>query len=138
MVEESLLYSNLSFIGNTTFYGNLALRYGGGVYGEENSAVKTSGSMTFVSNSANDGGGIYTWLGDVNISGNATFSDNSAFNRGGGVYAYSQNIIFSISFNGNITFSSNVAEYDGGGIYVLQYGSSVNIGGIIYFNSNSV
>jgi len=77
MVEESLLYSNLSFIGNTTFYGNLALRYGGGVYGEENSAIKTSGSMTFVSNSANDGGGIYTWLGDVNISGNATFSDNS-------------------------------------------------------------
>ena len=50
--------------------------------------VDISGNTTFSGNSASYGGGVSAWgSGKMDISGDTTFSSNSARYRGGGVSA---------------------------------------------------
>ena len=129
--------SNLSFTGNSIFFGTSADR-GGGIYTESNCNVDISGNTTFINNTAKDGGAIST--GDnsnVRISGNTSFIHNSARRNGGGVDAGS---LSNITVSGNTTFISNSAgngegRGDGGGVYA--YLSSVMINGNASFIDNS-
>ena len=129
--------SNLSFTGNSIFFGTSADN-GGGIYTESNCNVDISGNTTFINNTAKDGGAIST--GDnsnVRISGNTSFIHNSARINGGGVDAGS---LSNITICGNTTFISNSAgngkgSGDGGAVYA--YLSNVMISGNASFIDNS-
>ena len=54
----------------------------------------------FAENSAEDGGGIYTWQSTLNFTGNTTFRNNSADKGGGGIRAFH----ISLKFTGNTTY----------------------------------
>ena len=128
--------SNLSITGSSSFSGNSASWYGGGVSASGSSNVNISGNTTFSGNSAIVGGGVSAYSSNVNISGNTTFSGNSAI-VGGGVSAYRSNV----DISGNTTFSGNSATYrdgggDGGGVSA-GYSSNVNINGNTTFSDNS-
>ena len=58
---------------------------GGGGVNADRSNVYISGNTTFSGNSANYGGGVSAGNSNVYISGNTAFSGNSASWKGGGV-----------------------------------------------------
>ena len=127
--------SNLIITGSNSFFSNSA-RNGGGVSAQSNSNVYISGNTTFSGNSASiSGGGISAQSNsNVYISGNTTFSGNSASLAGGGVCAwYSSNVYIS----GNTTFSGNSASFTGGGVSAL-FSSIVYISGNTFFSCNLV
>jgi CSLREA domain-containing protein len=62
-------------------------------------------------NSANEGGGIYNFLGTLTVT-NVTFSGNSAGTNGGGIYS----VVGPLTVT-NSTFSGNSAVQNGGGIF---------------------
>ena len=156
--------SILSITGSSSFFGNSATLYGGGVCARDSSNVYISGNTTFSGNSAwyGHGGGVSARdSSNVYIRGNTTFSDNSARYYGGGVSAWrssnvdiSGNTTFSgnlasgkgggvsawhssnVDISGNTTFSDNSARYDGGGVSA-RYRSNVNISGNTTFSGNS-
>ena len=106
--------------------------YGGGVF-VQRSNLSISGNTTFSNNSARYGGGVSAWhSSNVNISGNTTFSGNSA-SYGGGVSARDSS---NVDISGNTLFSDNSANYSGGGVSAW-YSSNVNISGNTTFSSNS-
>ena len=115
--------------------------YGGGVFANR-SNLNITGSSSFIGNSANQGGGVNAqYSSKVYISGNTTFSGNSASHDGGGVSAqYSSNVTIS----GNTTFSGNSAavggvstQSSGRGVSALD-GRKVYISGNTTFSGNSV
>ena len=125
--------SNVNISGNAIFSGNSA-SYGGGVSAMHSSNVYISGNTTFSGNSASriDGGGVSAeGRSNVYISGNTTFSGNSA-SEGGGVSALVRSNVY---ISGNTTFSDNSAR-DGGGVSA-RYGSNVYISGNTTFSGNS-
>ena len=126
--------SNLTITGSSSFFLNSA-NDGGGVYAQSSSNVYISGNTTFSGNSASyGGGGVSTrHSSNVYISGNTTFSGNSARYDGGGVYAQSSSNVY---ISGNTTFSGNSARYDGGGVSV-RVSSNVDISGNATFSGNS-
>ena len=127
--------SNLTITGSSSFFLNSA-NDGGGVYVQSSSNVYISGNTTFSGNSAShsDGGGVTAiHSSNVNISGNTTFSGNSARYEGGGVSAhYSSNV----NISGNTTFIGNSARKDGGGVSAWQR-SNVYISGNTTLSGNS-
>jgi len=81
---------------------------GGGIY---NAGTLTVGNVTFSGNSAYDyGGGMFNYSGSPTLS-NVTFSGNSAYGSGGGMSNYSGSPTLS-----NVTFSGNSAYFGGGGM----------------------
>ena len=126
--------SNLTITGSSSFFLNSA-NHGGGVYAQSSSNVYISGNTTFSGNSASggDGGGVSAiHSSNVNISGNTTFRDNSASGGGGVSVQFSSNV----NISGNTTFSGNSATYEGGGVSAY-YSSNVNISGNTTFIGNS-
>ena len=109
--------SNLTFTGSSSFIGNSA-DGGGGIYAQTSSNVNISGNATFLNNSASDyGGGIYAWPScNVNIDANTKFIGNSAGIDGGGVYAR-----FNSNMNISGMFIGNSARMDGGGVFAVSY-----------------
>ena len=122
----------MSIHGSTTFIGNSAGQYGGGISAQDYSNVNISGYTTFSGNSANNGGGVSAeYSSNVRISASATFIHNSASYGGGvSVQKYSN-----VEVRGNTTMRGNSAIY-GGGIGA-QYNSKVEIGGNTTFIGNS-
>ena len=100
------------------------------------SNVYISGNTTFSGNSARrDGGGVSARVcSNVYISGITTFTSNSAGRDGGGVSAQLRSNVY---ISGNTTFSGNSASQfgDGGALSVLC--STVYISGNAMFRSNS-
>ena len=108
--------------------------YGGGAF-VQRSKLTIAGSNSFFLNSANYGGGVCAWdSSNVYISGNTTFSGNSASNGdGGGVSAKDSSNVY---ISGNTTFSGNSASGNGGGVSAWD-SSNVTIGGSTAFIGNS-
>ena len=105
---------------------------GGGVFVQRSILIIT-GNSSFSGNSARYGGGVSAWgSSNVDISGNTTFSGNSA-SCGGGVYAQ---LSSNVNISGNTNFSDNSASRDGGGVSA-EYSSNVNISGNTTFSGNS-
>lgn len=87
-----------SWTGTTTFTDNVALLDGGAVYGTINPRIRCQGTTTFRNNTAiaGNGGGLAIFgrgavdnVPYVNISGEATFTGNRAFQYGGAVFSSS-------------------------------------------------
>ena len=107
--------------------------YGGGVF-VQRSNLSISGNTTFSGNSASDdGGGVGAWdSSNVYISGNTTFSGNSA-RYGGGLSAWDSS---NVNITGNTTFIDNSAMWNGGGVWA-RVSSNVYISGNTTFIDNS-
>lgn len=109
--------SNVTFSNTATITGNKVTEaYGGGIY-VSNGNVTMSSTATISSNSAiTYGGGIYVTKGDVTIA-NATLTGNTAQN-GGGIYTYGDGTLGNVTIT-NATFSQNKATSgSGGGLFV--------------------
>ena len=122
-------------VSESTFSGNSAIGYGGGIYGIDSElAVTTS---TFSGNSANYGGGIHARDGSTATITDSTFSENTATTWGGGVYlrgTYSDDgddtndVITTVSVI-NSTIAFNGAS-TGGGLYINS-GSDISLANTI-------
>lgn len=107
--------SNINIKTDATFSGNTATNLGGGIYATKADITIADAELT--SNTAKNGGGIYTvgdgTLGNINIT-NATFGQNKATaGSGGGVYVNNANL----DIKTLASFTSNTATVSGGGIY---------------------
>jgi hypothetical protein len=134
-------------LSNTLFKGNSADRHGGGAHGntwvsmiggtfENNTAGGNGGGLnlnddlyishtSFLHNSAgSDGGGVLQWNPNVSVSiYNATFTDNTAQNTGGGMAAKGNMDLHGGIFLRNIAGTeTRQADSAGGGLY-LEAGS---------------
>ena len=87
---------------------------------------------TFISNSAEDGGGIYAWRSTLNFTGRTTFRNNSAENVSSGAIMASDS---SLKFTGNTTYRNSSAKLFGGGITAIY--STLNFIGNTTFRNNS-
>ncbi|MDD3594148.1 MAG: hypothetical protein PHX18_05935 [Candidatus Gastranaerophilales bacterium] len=114
---------SVSVEGNAVFNGNTASAKGGAIYNELGSVIIGTASdnvHSFVANTAQDGGAVYSLNNNLVFIGQTTFTGNSATGDGGAV-----NTNFSdINFSPNTVFNSNSAN-KGGALFVN--GSIVNI-----------
>ena len=148
--------SNLGISGNVTFTSNSAGDGGGAVSSETGSNVRISGNSKFSSNSARVGGCIFIDTVQINtttnlnavvvqisnmdyvshetflsLAGNGNFTNCSATNQGGAVYAKDTQV----NINGINIFRANRAQF-GGGLYADK--SSLNFPGDNTFTDNMV
>ena len=112
---------------NLTFINNTAIN-GGGLYWSRSATID---GMNFINNSAELGGAIYIPTGSNNVL-NCNFSGNSA-NQGGAIYAVGGNIIISKN-----NFTNNRAAMEGGAIY-LPYSTSnvVDVSYSVFIGNNA-
>ena len=110
------LGSQLEFIGNTIFSKNTAV-YGGGLY-SYNTGI--SGKTTFTDNSATEGGGgVYAASSVLHLKGNITIMKNSAMDGGG--LLLSDKSKFFLQPDTHVYFISNSATSTGGGIKIEEH-----------------
>jgi len=83
--------------------------YGGGMYNWFHSSPKLI-NCTFIGNSANDGGGMYTYSSNPTVA-NCTFTDNSADQYGGGMFSDSSTTLTNCILWGN-TAPTGAQIYD--------------------------
>ncbi len=115
-------------IGTATFSGNTA-RNGGGVYvngATYEATMNINSTASFTNNHATvtediadgvgGGGGIFVNKGNLNISGAATFTDNTSTKRGAGFYVDKGNLYITSETAANI--SSNESNLAGAGFFV--------------------
>ena len=136
-----VFYSSLVLKGSNSFTNNCrrcsdrnrtCICLGGGIHTHISTLIFEAENSTFISNSAEDGGGIYAWQSTLNFTGRTTFRNNSAEkSSSGGIRALDS----SLKFTGNTTFQSNSAEERGGGI--LASDSSLKFTGNTIFKQNS-
>ena len=101
--------------GNTTFIGNSAGKYGGGISAWDYSNLGVTGNTLFVDNSADAGGGINAQSnGIANISGTTTFNGNSGSN-GGCIF-----VECLLYLEGIASFANCSAANDGGAIHASE------------------
>ncbi|NDJ62199.1 MAG: DUF11 domain-containing protein, partial [Chloroflexi bacterium] len=124
-----------TMINASTFRANQAAD-GGGLY---NSGTTTINASTFQANQAADGGGLYNSGGTANVF-NSTFSENSVFNEGGGIFnttgARTEVVFSTLARNAG---SSGTGVTDIGGEFVFKnsiiaaqtIGNNCDIGGIV-------
>ncbi len=93
---------------STVVIENSRAQYGGGIAALD-SKLELLERTIIDNNTANFGGGLYAYASKVHI--NANFTNNSAKDGGGGIYASEGNF----SFTGNTTIRNNVA-FNGGGL----------------------
>ncbi|MBR3654681.1 MAG: hypothetical protein IKN62_04515, partial [Elusimicrobia bacterium] len=103
--------------------------YGGVLFNSGTSNIKDD--VTFNSNTAGDGGAIYSSYGEITIGNDNTFVHNKATGVGGAIV----NDGGEMTIGNNIVFSSNTANRSGGAIYT-SWGDTY-IGENASFNYNS-
>ena len=137
VVDSDVVLKGNNFLNNCRLCSNVrcnyqsTICYGGGVF-VQRSNLSISGNSTFSGNSALRGGGVSAMYSNVSISGNTTFSSNSAKRDGGGVRAWDSSSVY---ISGNTTFSGNSASA-GGGVSAWD-SSNVYISGNTTFSGNS-
>jgi len=109
-------------------------QYGGGMETYASAGGGTAVTVvnsTIQNNTAANGGGIYSWNGDVTLH-KSTISGNSAAEWGGGIFNYSV-----YNGNGRITLSNSTISGNtanrGGGVY--NYGTDYGTAEITLYNS---
>ena len=139
--------SSLTFIGNTTFIGNIGIAVGAGIF-TFNSALNSTGNFHFESNS-NIGSILITGVGGVNVgtmfahtsslhfNGTNNFTNNSAQSQN--IWSYGGAICVvgntSLSFTGTSNFKQNSAII--GGVIYAYINCMLSITGTSNFSSNS-
>ena len=105
---------------------------GGAIHTYASTLIFEAEYSTFISNSAEDGGGIYACHSTFNFTGRTIFRNNTADTyNGGGIRASDS----SLKFTGNTTFQSNSAKRHGGGFGAIY--STLNFIGNTTFSDNS-
>ncbi len=134
--------STLSLTGNT-FQDNSADSAGGAI-AAFNSQLAPVEDTTFENNKANYGGGLYVY--NTEFNGSALFTENSANEGGGSVYAYRSIFLFkhttivnnSARDGGGLLLSSDSKLYIGSGIVLhLTNNSATRTGGAIKVEDNN-
>ena len=155
------LSSSLTFIGNTTFIGNIGIVTGAGIF-TFNSALNSTGNFHFESNS-NIGSIPITGVGGINVgtmfahtsslhfNGTNNFTNNSAQSQNTGGYGGAICVVVdtSLSFTGTNNFinnsvnteqSNNSAQSEGfsyGGAIVASNNATLSFTGTSNFEQNS-
>jgi len=119
---------------STTIRNNQAIGVGGGIYVSDAGNGLSILNSVVVSNTAQDGGGIYVENGLNNSIVDSVISGNLASGRGGGIYNNAPNLnLYSTKVESNT--SSQTSGGGGGGIYLFN---TVNItGGSVSYNRTS-
>ena len=128
---RAMSVAEVDFQGESRFIGNSAFGYGGGIDVHRYCTLNISGNTSFTNNSARFGGGIYGWRSKINCDGRSYFSNNSADFGGGMCVSRDSTAVL----NGENRFMENWCLYNGGGIFV--YHSSLRLSGITDFFHNS-
>ena len=118
------LYGNNSFINNTSLYV-------GGAMSMDNCISNFSGYISFVNNSAREGGAVYIFGGRHIVSGDISFINNTADIIKGGAISVDS---CTTNFNGNISFINNTGKWGGAMAFSDGYHS---VSGNISFINNS-
>ena len=131
------IYSSANFnIKNSTFKGNKANSYAGAIYYAN--AGGTIYNATFIDNSANKGGVIYTYAGIVNINQTDFINNNAQGSSayGGAIYDQSSDklSIENSNFTGNYVKTTTSTAY--GGVIYSGYGDISIVNST--FNNNSI
>ena len=152
-----ILSGRQNISGKIDFANNRAF-LGGGLWASEGSETFISGNISFIYNTANNGGAMSLVDSTTEIYGNISFQRNTAQSNGGvvsisnGSHSISGDISFvsnmaesggAVSItggndhvvSGRISFVNNSATTDGGALYIT--GSSVCLSGNISFVGNS-
>ncbi len=140
------VYSNTTTISGI-ISSNSATENGGGIYVAENTSnisqlviettsqiINNKTTTTASSSSNGQGGGIYIENGIATISG--LISENTATNRGGGIYAYGSSMQLTIEITAQIKSNSIINKsttHGGAGIYLFS--SPASIAGTISNNT---
>jgi predicted outer membrane repeat protein len=108
------------------FFSNQASSLGGAIYADESSTVVLDGNLTeFEQNTASSsiqgvnkrGGAIYLYHNSTLTSyGRVVLTRNTAFMRGGAIYAQGA----TVNFFGPTVFHSNLASENGGAVYAVS------------------
>jgi hypothetical protein len=106
-------------LANTTFRGNSADAFGGGMYNDRSNPSLTD--VNFSDNSADQGGGIYNLTSSPTLV-DVTFIHNHAGFSGGGMVNATQSSPMLL----NTRFISNTSDWEGGGMWNwnLEYSSN--------------
>jgi parallel beta-helix repeat protein len=123
------IYSSSLMLSHNMFTNNHATGYGGGIYVIGSAAAPTLNSNQIISNSADDGGGIFNDGGTVTLA-DCAISSNTAYTSGGGI----KNDNGGVMTLTNSTINDNSATtVDGGGIDNL--GTARLVGSTVSDNS---
>jgi predicted outer membrane repeat protein len=112
---------------NIIIQDNFATGSGGGMYCSESELNILGGRIT--SNSAHNGGGMQILVSDTFFR-NVLISDNTASNNGAGLYLYNN---FALTLQ-NTCLANNIAVINGGGIFCHHNVSITSINSIIWGN----
>ncbi|MFI3165364.1 MAG: hypothetical protein R3Y45_03700 [Bacillota bacterium] len=112
--------------------GNSAT-YGGGLYNEN--TFEMSGGKIDSNTATANGAGVYSYDGEVSVSGTAAISSNTTQNSGdgGGIYAYSSEV--NVSEQATISLNISEGAGEGGGISAFANSTVTITGGTISENS---
>ncbi len=132
---------------NVKFTDNVSGSLGGAVYlqGKEGNTANliVKGDSLFDGNSAVNGGAIYSYYYNVLVgvdilgvatAGSASFTGNSASNRGGAIYTNAGLTVSDAVFGSATDSSKGNSALNGGAIYVALSTATVSIGGEFYDN----
>ena len=129
--------SNITF-DSVSFVSNTA-NYGGGAMYLDRGKHNIQGNFNFVNNSCEYGGAMYSLNCTNNISATITFVNNVA-DLGGALYFIGVNKILNV-LHGNMTFESNRATLSGGAILfgsLLDSGTFILLGDIKFINNQAL
>ncbi|MBN1178919.1 MAG: PKD domain-containing protein [Anaerolineae bacterium] len=117
---------------NTTFQGNFALNWGGGLFNEDAPMAVTH--LTFRNNAARDygGGGMLCSRADSSITNVAFYSNTSEY--GGGFYNSESNVTLT-----HAVFHANSATTDGGGVYAIDWTQPAHttLTNVVFWNNHA-
>jgi CSLREA domain-containing protein len=115
--------------GTSLFDQNTNADAGGAIYAGGNVSVKTPTFSSNTATSSGSGGAIYAG-GSTTITGNASFTSNTAQGHGGAVYTSG------LTITGNATFEDNYSTNTGGAIRNNGTANEVAISGTGTFTNN--
>ena len=135
--------TSIPITGSATFLNNRATGNGGAIGFPNINGTLSIGSpgstVVFIGNTALNGGAIDDANAALALSGNATFSGNTATSGSGGAIHNTggQSVIIGDSSTSNVTFTNNMASQNGGAVFAQNNSIIVN-GNVTLVNNHAM
>ncbi|HEY1860209.1 MAG TPA: hypothetical protein VGG61_07635, partial [Gemmataceae bacterium] len=135
--------TSIPITGSATFLNNTATGNGGAIGFPNLNGTLSIGSpgstVVFTGNTALNGGAIDDANAALALSGNATFSGNTATSGSGGAIHNTggQSVIIGDSGASNVTFTNNMASQNGGAVFAQNNSIIVN-GNVTLLNNHAM